>query len=553
MRVLTTLALAGMAQSLVACCPKPVAKPTTPVAVEPPTPTPTKPEEPPMPPPPPPVPTQSAAPQELVFPEEAFRATQPPPTAERPFRLPKVQTLKLKNGITAYLVESHTLPIVSFDLALTGGSIAEPAGKEGLASVCMSLVGEGTEKLDKIAYSEALADLASSVSTYASDDIQGVGASTLSKHLDETFALFADTVRTPGLRAEDLDRLIKRRVEGVKQQKGAPSSVAGRVSGPVLYGPGHRYGRPVTEASLSAITLDDCKQWHAHWVKPRGANLFVVGDMTAAQLRERFDGPALAGFAGAPPAAPTLPAPKALPGRIFLVHTPGAAQSVVSMLEFGPRRTAPDFLATQIMASVLGGGFASRLNMNLREDKGYSYGAGGGFSYDRQRSVLRATASVRTDASYQSLLEIEKELRALASGKAPTTAEELDREKQGAILGLPARFATGSAALGNYRSLVYFGLPLDYFDSFIAKVKQVGQKQVTAAAKQHIDLGKAVYVVVGDGDAPVIVNTGKNQNEPYLIDGKPATLRQALAKLAADGTLGTGGLVTLDTDGAIIP
>ncbi len=250
---------------------------------------------------------------------------------------------------------------------------------------------------------------------------------------------------------------------------------------------------------------------------------------------------------------PALPAPKAPAGRIFLVHTPGAAQSVVSMLEFGPRRNAPDYLATSIMASVFGGGFASRLNMNLREDKGYSYGARGGFTYDRQRSVFSASATVRTDATYQSVLEIEKELRALASGAAPTSAVELDREKQGAILGLPARFATGSAALGNYRSLVYFGLPLDYFTTYIAKVKAVGLKQVSAAAKQHIDLGKAVYVVVGDADAPVIVNTGKNQNEPYLIEGKPATLRQALAKLAADGTLGAGGLVTLDTDGVVVP
>jgi predicted Zn-dependent peptidase len=551
-RLMTTLALAGITNTLVACCPKPVAKPTTPVVVAPPPPVVEKPMPPP-PPPPPPIPAQTAGPQDLAFPDEAFRAAQPAPTGERPFQLPKVQTLKLASGITAYLVESHTLPIVSFDLALSGGSIAEPPGKEGLAGVCMSLIGEGTEKLDKIAYSEALADVASSISPYASDDVQGIAASTLSKHLDETFALFADTVRAPGLRAEDLDRLIKRRIEAVKQQKGAPEAIAGRVGGPILYGPGHRYGRPVTEASLAAITLDDCKQWHAHWIKPKGASLFVVGDMTAAQVRAHFEGPAFAGFTGAPPAAPKVAAPKALAGRIFLVNTPGAAQSVVSMLEFGPKRTAPDYMPTAIMASVLGGGFASRLNMNLREDKGYSYGARGGFAYDRERSVLSAGASVRTDATYQSLVEIEKELRALASGKAPTTAPELDREKQGAILGLTARFATSSRALGMYRSLVYFGLPLDYYSGYVAKVKQVTEKQVTAAAKAHVDLGKAVYVVVGDGDATVIENTGKNQNTPYLIDGKPATLRQALAKLAADGTLGKGGLVVLDADGHVVP
>jgi zinc protease len=508
----------------------------------------------PVPTPPPPAPeapkTQTAQPQELAFPDEDFRKTQPAPGPDRPFHLPKVQTIALKNGITAYLVEQHTLPIVSWDLTFDGGSLAEPAGKEGLAGTCMSLLSEGTEKLDKIAFSEALADTASSISAYAYDDYQGISAGSLTKHVDDTFALFADVIQHPGLRADDFDRLTKRRIENVKQQKGAPGSVAARVAGPILYGAKHRLGRPITEATLTAVTLDDCKAYHAHWIHPRGARLYVFGDMTEEKLRALFDGPALAGWTGKVPPAPADPAPHMLAGRIFLVDVPGAAQSVVALTGFGPKRNATDYFQTMIMSSVLGGGFASRINMNLREDKGYSYGARAGFNYDKDRSTFAATAQVRTDSTYQSLLEIDREVRALAAATTPATADEIDREKQGAILGLPARFATGTSSLQMYRSLVYFGLPLDYYASYVDKVKTVDAKGVTTAGKAHLKPGEAVYVVVGDASAPMIVRDGK-ADKPLEKDGKPVTLRDALTDLAASGKVGKGGLVVLDTDGNV--
>ncbi len=536
---------------LAGCCPPKAATTPTPAPAPEPAITTTAPVEEPMPPPTPTPTTQTAGPQDLAFPDEDFRRTQPAPTADRPFHLPSVQTIKLKNGITAYLVEQHTLPIVSWDLTFDGGSLVDPAGKEGLSSICMALVGEGTQKLDKIAFSEALADVASSISAYASDDFQGVGASTLTKHVDETFALFADVLQTPGMRPDDFDRLIKRRIENIKQQKGAPTSIAGRVVGPVLYGPKHRYGRPVTETSLQSITLDECKAYHAAWVHPRGARLFVFGDMTPDQVHAHFDGQALAAWTGKIPAVPHEPAPHTLAGRIFLVDVPGAAQSVVALTGFGPKRTAPDYMPTTLMASVLGGGFASRINMNLREDKGYSYGARAGFSYDRERGTFSASAAVRTDATYQSLLEIDKEVRQLATSRAPATDDEIERERQGTILGLPARFATGSASLQQYRSLVYFGLPLDYYATYLDKVKAVKAKEVAIAAKAHLKPGEAVYVVVGDASAPMIVRDGK-ENKPMIENGQPVTLRAALTELAASGKVGKGGLVVLDADGNVL-
>ncbi|HEU0029742.1 MAG TPA: insulinase family protein [Kofleriaceae bacterium] len=538
------------ALAVAACGPKP-APANLPPPVANPEPAPTNPD--PRPPTQPEAPmqpqvTQTATPQELAFPEEEFRNSQPPPGPQRPFRLPKVKPFTLKNGIKVYLVEQHALPIVSMDLNFDGGGMVDPKGKEGLASVCMSMLTEGTDKLDKIQYAEALADVASSISTYATDDSAGVTLGSLTKHLPATFELFVQTVRAPGFRASDFDRMIKRRIESVRQSKGNPASVANRVSGTVLYGAEHPFGSVVTEESLAKLTLDDCKGFVTTYLKPGNARLFVVGDLTEAQVRNYFDKGELASWKGTASKLPALTQPKTMTGRIFFVHIPGAAQSQVSMLHFGPKRNAPDYFANTMMASVFGGSFSSRINMNLRENKGYSYGARGGFNYTKQYGTFAASASVRTDSTYQTLLEIDREVKELATGKTPITKDELEREKNGAILGLPGQFATAQAALGQYRRLVYYGLPLDYYNSFVAKMGQVNEAQVKAAAKKQLKPDKAVYLVVGDGDAPVIVRDGA-KDVPYTKNGKALTLREALADLASRGDVGAGGLVELDADG----
>ncbi len=493
-------------------------------------------------------PVQTATPQELAFPDEEFRAKQPVAGPPRPFRLPNVKPFTLKNGIKVYLVEQHALPLVSIDLNFDGGAMVDPKGKEGLSGVCMSMLTEGTVALDKIQYAEALADVASNISSYAGDDSQGLQLGSLSKHLAPTFALFVDTLRSPGFRASDFERMVKRRIENVKQSKGNAGSVAGRVSGPVLYGATHPYGTVITEESLKAITLDDCKAYATKWLKPGNARLFVVGDLTEAQVRALFDGEQLATWKGNAGRVPAMPAPKGPKGRIFFVHVANAAQSQVSLMHFGPKRTAADYFANSMMASVFGGGFSSRINMNLREDKGYSYGARGGFGYSRQYGTFNASASVRTDSTYQTLLEIDREVKRLARGEKPVDKDELERERQGAILGLPGRFSTAQAALGQYRGLVYFGLPLDYYNSYVEKVAKVTEAQVKAAASKQLKPDQAVYLVVGDGNAPVIVRQD-GKDVPLTKDGKPLTLRDALTDLAARGDVGQGGLMELDTDG----
>ena len=494
------------------------------------------------------IPTQTAQPQELAFPDEDFRATQPKPAKARPFNLPAITPFTLDNGIQVYLVEQHVLPIVSLDLSFDGGTMTDPIGKEGLASVCMSMLTEGTESLDKIAYAETVADVAAGIDAYANTDTQGVSLASLTKYLDQIFPVYVDTIRKPGFRQDDFDRMIKRRLEALRQSKGSAPSIAGRVTGPIMYGDAHPWGTITSEESLAAITLDDCRAYHATWVKPSKARLFVVGDMTEAQIRERFGGELFAGWTGEQPKLAKPPAPKGKKGRIFFVDVPGAEQSEISVLHFGPGRKAKDYFETWIMSSVLGGGFASRINMNLREDKGYTYGARAGFGYSRYYGMFTGGGSVVTKSTYQSLIELHDEIVALHEGKRPATKDELSREKTGAVLAMPGRFATASASLATFRSLVYYGLPLDYFESFVKKIEKVSAKQVKAAAKKHLDPDGAVYVVVGDAHAPVIVREA-DKDVPLLDDqGQPVLLVDALRMLAAKGTLGKGDLVILDAD-----
>ncbi|HEY1557734.1 MAG TPA: pitrilysin family protein [Kofleriaceae bacterium] len=486
--------------------------------------------------------TQTAQPQDLAFPDEEFRAHRPAAGAAHPFKLPKIARFTLHgSGIDVYLVEQHALPIVSMDLNFDGGAITDPEGKEGLASTCMAMLTEGTRKLDKIAYSEALADIASNVNAYATEDTQGVTLSTLTKHLDATFALFADTLREPGLRASDFDRLVKRRIESVKQARGNPQMIPGRVASAIVFGRDHALGAVTTEASLAAITLDDCTHYVQTWLQPKHARLFVVGDLTEAQLRDAFAKSPLGAWTGTPPPEPKPAPAKTMAGRIFFIHVPNAAQSNVSAMALGPTRLAPDYFATSMVGAVLGGSFTSRLNMKLREDMGAAYGARGGFQYSpKQFGILSTSAQVQTDETYRSLLATVQELKDLGSGARAVTSDELEREKTNAVLALPGQFATAQAALGRYRMLVYYGLPLDYYDSYVAKVQHLTDAEVKAAAAKHLKLDHAVYLVVGDGDAIV---------KGYEKAGQPGTLRDALVDLSKRGDVGAGGLVELDVDG----
>jgi predicted Zn-dependent peptidase len=462
---------------------------------------------------------------ELVFPNDEFRKTQPTAGPVKDFKAPKVEQFKLKNGVAVYLVENHDLPLVSMQFILDGGSANDPAAKAGLASTCMALANEGTTDLDKSAFDEALADLASSVSVFAGSSQQGVAMDSLSKNLDASLDLFAGAILKPGMRQADFDRLIKQSLTSLDSARKTPAGIAGRVRNSVAFGEAHPFGRITTEATYKAITLDDCKKYVAGVMKPEGAKLFVLGDITKAQIEEKI-GSRLGAMKGKAPAVVKIPAAKPRPGKIFFVDVPKAQQSVITIVGQGGKRQAADFYASRVMNSILGGSFSSRINLNLREKRGYTYGARSGFTYNRDGSLFAAQAPVRNDVTKESIQEMFLEIKGMRD--AEVSDDELAREKNGEILGLPAQWSSGASALGTYQTLLFFGLPLDYYDTYVSNIEKLTKADIKKAANSSINLDKLQVIVVGDG-ALVLPNLKE------LLDSKE--LKGDLVILDADGKI----------------
>lgn len=477
--------------------------------------------------------TPDATGEAMVWPDEDFRYEAPVPGPKPDVQIPEITTFTMEGGVDVYLVARDRIPTVSMSLSIPTGSVADPAGKRGLAGICSDLIEQGTQRLDKPGWEAAKADLASSVYSFASSETLGFGLSSLHRNFAATADLMFEMIESPGMRKRDLQRLRAQRKANLAQNKAAPGSLGRRLWRSVVYGPQHPYGALTTEAQYDAISVKDCEQ-HLARIGPRGANLFVAGATTQAEIRELFEA-RLAKLAvdrrGKPKAVPTLEVPPPAPrsGTIFFVDVPDAAQSQLYVGHPGPPRTADDYVATRLMAAVLGGGFSSRINMNIREDKGYAYGARARFGYRKHGGTFAASSSVRTDATVDALREIVGEIRRIR--EAPVEPEELDRERDGTLLGLPAQFSTAQRVRSTYSTLVFHGLPLDYYESFQAKVRQTKPADLAAAARKHLREDGFKVLVVGDGDE----------------------VRAGLKKLAADeGLFGGEGFVELDGDGNVI-
>jgi zinc protease len=463
------------------------------------------------------------------FPDEPFRATRPTAGAPHAFKQPPLVRFNLANGMEVVLIERHELPTVTMDISFPGGSITDPKGKTSLARVCTNLMAQGTEKLPKTAFDEAQQDIAVQVGASATQEELSVEVSALTKNLDAALDLWADMILHPGLRKEDLDRDVQRAIAGLAAARGAPAGIAGRVRNSVFYGQAHPYAKITNEADLQAITVDDCKKFVKDWVKPGGARLFVVGDITADEVKAKLT-PRFKGWTGR--VKPRTVVPALAPrnnGRIFLVDAPGSPQTIIFVAHPGPARQAKDYIPTSLAVDILGGMFTSRINLNLREDKGWTYGAGSGMAYLRTRGLFITSAQVKTDTTGGSIRELVKEITNMSA--SDVTDGELELAKGGAIQSLPARFATGEAIANSFNELIYFGLPLDYWAKYVPAVEKVNKASIRAASKAWFRPKDLVVLVVGDAKV----------------------IRPELDKIVAEKLLGAGGIVELDADGNVVP
>ncbi len=457
-------------------------------------------------------------------PAQDFRRTQPAASAPAPFPVPQ-PTRFSAGGLDVVLIERHDLPIVSATLLWRTGAVADRADKAGLSSLCAAALNEGPVRLSKVAFEEAQADLAASVAVSAGAEQTAATIRALSTTFSPALGLLVETLATPGLRSDDFARVQARAIAGLLQQKGSADGIAARLQGHVLWGRGHPLGAVATEATLKNITIDDCRAFSSR-LGPQGAALFVVGDITREALATLVPGLLRTHrWKGKAQVAPTVPPPRQPPGGVVFVDVPGAAQSVVTILGAGPPRTARDFDAQSVVLSVLGGGFSSRVNMNLREKHGYTYGARAGVGYTRTRGVFTMSSSVRTDVTAAAVRELVAELRAMQSGVV--TDEELARERDGALQAFPARFATGAGVLDAWATIDYFGLPRDTWDKMPARLRALDKPAVAAAARTALPSSTTLFVV-----------------------GDLAQVGAGLQTIVDDGLFGDGlGLRRLDADG----
>jgi predicted Zn-dependent peptidase len=427
------------------------------------------------------------------------RSQPPKPGAPPALKLPPIQKLTLGNGLAVRIIEQHEVPLVQINLIVRAGSGTDPAGKFGAASMTAAMLDEGAGGKSALDLADAIESLGAQLSTSSSFDYSAVRLSTPVSQLSAALSLMADVAQRPDFPAAELERLRKERLTQLLQARDDPASIVSIAFPRIVFGDRHRYGTAAggTEASLKALTLDDLRAFHRGYYRPETAMLLVVGDVTPTAvlpLLEKAFGTWKAAGTALPvadvPAAPQLAARK-----IYIVDKPGAAQSQIRIGWVGVPRSTPDYPTLQVLNTILGGSFTSRLNTNLRETHGYSYGASSGFDERLSAGPFFATAGVQTDKTAEALKEFFVELTGILK---PIPGEELDKAKNYVALGFPGEFESTGDLARKLEEQVVYGLPDEYFPSYIRSVVQTTGGAVEKAAATYIQPDKFAVVVVGD-------------------------------------------------------
>jgi zinc protease len=365
------------------------------------------------------------------------------------------------------------------------------------------MLDEGTKTRNALEISKDLASLGATLGTGSNVDTSTVALSTLKPTLDRALDLYADVILNPAFPQSDFDRLQKLQVAAIQREKAEPISMGLRVFPRLLYGVGHAYGNPFTgsgtEESVEKLKRDDMVKFHETWFKPNNATLVVVGDTTMAEIKPKLEA-LFANWKGGkvPEKNISAVALQAKP-TVYLVDKPGAIQSVILAGVLAPPKSNPDEIAIESMNTVLGGAFISRLNMNLRENKHWSYGAGSFIPGARGQRLFLIYAPVQTDKTKESVVEVTNELRGIVKDHV-ITADEVAMAKNNLTLALPGLWETNGAVAGAIGQLVQYNLQPDYYSTYAGKVKALTINELNSAAVQVVRPDNLVWVVVGDRD-----------------------------------------------------
>jgi zinc protease len=428
---------------------------------------------------------------------QAWRATPPAPGPERALVLPKPTVFTLDNGLTVYLVERHELPIVSVQLLTLAGAAANPPDRPGLAGITAALLTEGTAKRSAEEIANQAALLGTDISAQSGNDSAQLGISLLSKHVGSGLELLADSAQHPAFSAADLERVRTNRLTALLQQQDSPIQLGLRAGSLNLYGAASPYGYDAlgTAASLHAITREEVETFHASHYVPKSTLLELTGDVTPAEARKLAEETFGKWTSGAEPA--TLPpAPTAPERKILLVDKPGSPQTALLVFGVGLQRNSPDYPAATVMNTMLGDLFSSRINMNLREQHGYTYGARSFFSFNRGTGPFIGYALVRTDVTAPATEQMFKELDGIHT--KPLTDAELRMAKDSIIRSMPGDFESAGRVNGQLANLWLYGLPQDYYTKLPAQIEGVTSADAQAAAAKYIHPENMLVIEVGD-------------------------------------------------------
>jgi zinc protease len=416
-------------------------------------------------------------------------------------KLPPLQEATLSNGLRLLLAERHDIPVVNFWLDVSAGFAADQGFLSGTARITSALLTGGTKRRSALEISDELLTLGAQLNSGCNLDISTVYLSALKPALDDSLDLFADVILNPVFPDADFERQRQLQLAAIANEKVTPLQMALRALPPILFGSNHAYGAPLTgsgtEESVQQLNREHSARFHATWFKPNNATLVVVGDTTLPEIRpkleERFSG----WLSGSVPQKQLPAIERPSKPVIYLVDKPGALHSVVVAGTLAPPPAAQTETTLETMNNVFGGTFGARLNMNLREDKHWSYGAGSVLYAARAQRPFLAYASVQGDKTAESLSEILNEIAGM-NGARPITGQELEKVKQQQIFELPGAHETMNAIGNLFGDLLQLGLPLDFYDDYVERVSAITLADIESAASSLLDPRKMIWMVVGD-------------------------------------------------------
>ncbi len=454
------------------------------------------------------------------------RARKPEPGPPMVFRAPPLWHDTLPNGVDVTGTHYDEIPVVSLDLSVPGGHLRETMDTLGVSAVTADLMGEGTESLDAVGLTNRLDALGANLSVRSSDDEITVSLTTLTKHLDDAVALLGDVLLRPRFDPADFERIKTQRVTSLETRGDNINGIAGNVWDRLMYGDDSVAGMPAsgTVDTVSGMTLDDVRAFYEASVTPVGARLVVAGDVDAGRVQELFAG--IVDSWASRPAQPLamISQPTSSEPRVFLVDKPGSPQSQIRLGQPGLPVTHEDYYPFSIMNYVLGGSFSSRINMNLREDKGYTYGARSGNRGDERTGVFTASSGVRTDVTKESVAEVMKELQAIREG---ITAEEAAFAKDAMQQAMNRQYESVRALRGVANAVSKYGYPDDYLDQRQQLLGTITQQDLEALAREHLDPAAMTMLIVGDKETvgASLAELGYGEPIELDIDGNPVDVQ----------------------------